>query len=115
MHTFFRGKVVRIMPKKYDDEFKARAVRLVADHAEEYDTRTGCITAVAKRLGVACETLRRWVNQVEVDTGQREGVSTDIARENKELKRKNRELEETIEILKAATHFFARESDPRHR
>ncbi|STZ44383.1 hypothetical protein [Mycolicibacterium gilvum] len=40
------------MPNKYDDEFKARAVRLVADHAEEYDTRTACITAVAKRLGV---------------------------------------------------------------
>lgn len=28
MHTFFRGKVVHIVPKKYDEEFKARAVRL---------------------------------------------------------------------------------------
>ena len=95
--------------------FKARAVRLVIDHAEEYDTRTACITAVAKRLGVSYESLRRWVNQAEVDTGKRDGVSTDVARENKELKRKNRELEETIEILKAATSFFVRESDPRHR
>ncbi len=69
MHTFFGGKVVRIMPKKYDDEFKARAVRLVTDHAGEYDTRTACITAVAKRLGVSYETLRRWVIQGEVDTG----------------------------------------------
>ena len=115
MHTFFRGKVVCIMAKRYDDEFKARAVRLVADHAEEYDTRTACITAVAKRVGVSYESLRRWVNQTEVDTGQRDGVSTDVARENRELTRKNRELEETIEILKAATTFFARESDPRHR
>jgi len=46
MHTFFRGKVVRIMPKRYDGEFKARAVRLVIDHAEEYDTRTACVAAV---------------------------------------------------------------------
>jgi len=115
MHTFFRGKVVRIMPKKYDEEFKARAVRLVGDHAEEYDTRTACITAVAKRLGVSYESLRRWVNQGEVDTGVREGVPSDTARELRELKRKNRELEETIEILKAATSFFARESDPRRR
>jgi transposase len=115
MHTFFRGKVVRIMPKKYDDDFKTRAVRLVTDHVEEYDTRTACVVAVAKRLSVAPETLRRWLNQTEVDAGVRDGVPTDIARENRELKRKNRELEETIEILKAATSFFARESDPRRR
>ena len=115
MHTLFRGKVVRIMPKKYDEDFKTRAVRLVADHAEEYDSPTACIVAVAKRLSVAPETLRRWINQHQVDAGQREGVSSDVVRENRELKRKNRELEETVEILKAATSFFARESDPRHR
>jgi transposase-like protein len=115
MHTFFRGKVGRIMPKKYDEAFRARAVRLVTDHVQDYDTRTACIAAVAKRLGVSVETLRRWVTQTEVDAGQRDGVSSDIARENRELKRKNRELEQTIEILKAATSFFARESDPQHR
>jgi len=103
------------MAKRYDDEFKARAVRLVTDHAEEYDTRTACISAVAKRLGVSYESLRRWVNQAEVDTGVRDGLPTDTVRELRDLKRRNRELEETIEILKAATHFFVRESDPRHR
>ncbi|GFG67796.1 transposase [Mycobacterium kubicae] len=102
------------MPKKYDDEFKARAVRLVTDHAEEYDTRTACITAAAKGLGVSYESLRRWFNQAEVDTGVRDGLSSDAARELRELKRKNRELEETIDILKAATSLFVRESDPRH-
>jgi transposase len=103
------------MAKKYDEEFKARAVRLVTDHTGEYDSQWACIAAVAKRLGVATETLRRWVNQAQVDAGHRDGVSTDTVRELRELKRKNRELEETIEILKAATSFFARESDPRHR
>jgi transposase len=103
------------MAKRYDEQFKARAVRLVADHVEEYDTRWTCIAAVAKRLGISAETLRRWVNQAEVDTGQRDGVSSDVAKENRELRRKNRKLEQTIEILKAATSFFARESDPRHR
>jgi transposase-like protein len=88
---------------------------LVTDHVKENDTRTACVTAVAKRLGVAPETLRRWINQTEIDAGDRDGVPTEIARENRELKRKNRELEETIEILKAATSFFARESDPRRR
>ena len=74
-----------------------------------------CITAVATRLSVSTETLRRWVTQARVDAGERDGVPTDTAREVRELKRKNRELEGTIEILKAATRFFVRESDPRQR
>lgn len=68
------------MPKRYDEEFKARAVRLVTDHVEEYNTPTACIVAVAKRLGVSYETLRRWVNQAEVDTGVRDGVTSDVVR-----------------------------------
>jgi transposase len=43
---------------------------------------------------------------------QAAGVPTESAREIRELKRKNAELERTIEILKAATTFFARECDP---
>lgn len=65
-------------------------MRLVIDHAEEYDSRTACITAVAKRLGVSYESLRRWVNQAEIDTGQRDGTPTDATRELRELRRKNR-------------------------
>jgi transposase len=42
-------------------------------------------------------------------------VPSETARELRELRRKNRELEATIEILKAATSFFARECDPLHR
>lgn len=61
------------------------------------------------------ETLRRWVNQAQVDSVQRDGIPTDTVGELRELKRKNRELEECIEILKAATRFFPRESDPRRR
>lgn len=87
------------MPKKYDDQFKARAVRLVTDHVEEYDSRTACVVAVAKRLSIAPETLRRWINQIDVDAGVRDGVPTEITRENRELRRKNRELEETVVIF----------------
>jgi len=72
------------------------------------------VTAVAKRLGVSYETLRRWVNPSEVGAGVRDGAPTDTVRELRERKRKNRELKEIIEILAAATSFFVRESDPRH-
>jgi transposase len=61
------------------------------------------------------ETLRKWIRQGENDAGDRDGTTTTSVREIRELKRKNAELEATIEILKAATSFFVRESDPRRR
>lgn len=101
--------------KQYDEAMKAKAVRLVQDHRGEYRSEWAAITATAGRLGMTPETLRHWIRQAEIDQGQRDGITTNEAREIRELKRRNRELEETIEILKAAATFFARESDPRRR
>ena len=71
--------------------------------------------AISGRLGMSAETLRKWVRQAEIDAGEAAGVSSEEKRELRELRRKTRELEQTIEILKAAASFFARECDPRHR
>ena len=103
------------MPSKYDEQTRVKAVRLVTEHVQDYDSEWGAITAVAGRLGMTPETLRRWVRQAQVDAGQTDGVTSESAREIRELKRKNAELERTVEILKAATSFFARESHPRQR
>lgn len=103
------------MPSKYDQDMKAKAVRLAQEHRDEYDTEWAAMRAISARLGMSAETLRKWVRQAEIDESQVAGVSTTENRELRELRKKNRELEQTIEILKAATHFFARESDPRHR
>jgi transposase len=103
------------MSSKYDRETKAKAIRLVTEHAEDYASEWEAITTVAGRLGMSPETLRKWLRQAEVDTGDREGTTTAAAREIRELKRKNAELEQTVEILKAAASFFVRESDPRRR
>ena len=101
------------MPAKYDKDTRAKAVRLVAEHASDYASEWEAIKTVSGRLGMSSETLRKWVRQTEVDNGDRDGVSSAERAEIRELKRKNRELEQTVEILKAATSFFARESDPR--
>ena len=103
------------MPSKYDQETKAKAIRLFRDHAGDYDSPWAAMCAVSGPLGMTAETLRKWVRQAEVDEGQSPGVPTETAREIRELKRKNAELERTIEILKAATTFFARECDPQRR
>jgi transposase len=103
------------MPSKYDPETKTKAVRLVREHRDEYETEWAAMKAISTRLGMSAETLRKWVRQAEVDDGQAAGVSTRESQELRELRKKCRELEQTVEILKAATSFFARESDPRHR
>jgi transposase len=103
------------MAIRYDENTKARAVRLVREHVGDYQTEWAAIKAIAGRLGISAETLRRWVRQAQIDAGEAAGVSSEEKRELRELRRKCKELESTVEILKAATTFFARECDPRHR
>lgn len=114
MRTSFLGKV-HVMPSKYDPDTRAKAVRLVLDHRDDYPSEWAAITAVSKRLGMTAETLRHWIRQHQIDEGDLDGVSSSAAAEIRALKRRNAELEQTIEILKAATTFFVRESDPRNR
>ena len=73
------------MPVKYDQETKARAIRLVREHAGDYPSEYAAITAVARRLGMTAETLRKWIRQAEIDEGQAPGVSSEAAREIREL------------------------------
>lgn len=103
------------MPSRFDKETRAKAVRLVREHASDYESEWAAIKAVSARLGMTAETLRKWLRQAEVDAGEKAGVASETAQQVRELKRKNAELERTIEILKAATSFFARECDPLHR
>lgn len=92
---------------------RERAVRLVRERlAGDERTEWQVISSVCEQMGMVPETLRKWVRQAQVDAGEREGVSSATAEEVAELRRKNAELEATVEILKAATTFFARECDP---
>lgn len=103
------------MSIRYDENTKVRAVRLVREHRADYESEWAAMKAVSGRLGMNPETLRKWVRQAQIDAGEAAGVSTEEKRELRELRRKNRKLESTIEILKATTTFFARECDPLHR
>lgn len=100
-------------PRKYSEEIKDRAVRMVLQIQRESGRRQGAVAAVAAKLGVNRETLRNWVRQAEVDSGQRPGTSSGDAQRIAELEREVRELRRANEILKAASAFFAREIDPR--
>ncbi len=100
-------------PKKYPDELRERAVRMVFEMRERTGQRKGALARVGEQLGINPETLRNWVNAAEVDAGQRPGTTTEDRQRIAELERENRELRRANEILKTASAFFARELDPR--
>jgi transposase len=62
---------------------------------------------VGEQLGINPETLRNWVNQAEIDAGDRAGASTAETRRLAELERENLELRRANEILRTASAFFA--------
>ena len=67
------------MASRYDENTKARAVRLVREHGGDYETEWAAMKAISARLGMSAETLRKWVRQAEVDAGEVAGVPTETA------------------------------------
>ncbi len=94
------------MPKKIDPQLRARCVRLVREHLQEYPTLTAAVTAVARQAGVLRESVRRWLAQAEVDDGTRPGVGSEEPAKVKRGKAENRRLREDNEILRRASIFF---------
>jgi transposase len=94
------------MPKAFPLEFR-RDVVAVARRGE------APLTQVAKDFGVSEACLHRWLKIADVEDGVRPGVTAAEAAEVRELKRRNKVLEQENEILRRAAAFFARESLPK--
>lgn len=89
-----------VMPENtlrgYPPELKERAVRMYVEMRSDYATDWEAVRKIGELLGVSMtETVRKWVRQAEVDTGDRAGVTTN---ESDEIKRANA-------ILKTASSF----------
>ena len=103
------------MPRtnRYSPEVRERAVRMVAEHRDEYPSEWAAFRSIAAKLGMTPETLRTWVRRAQVDEGLRPGLSTDERQKLKDLEKEVKELRRANEILKDASIFFATELDGR--
>ncbi len=108
------------MTKRYPPEVREKAVRLVLDRLDEFESPYAAARAIGPLVDVHYETLRVWVKKAlaqgaplagKAGAGLSAAEREELARLRKEV----RDLKQANEILKAASAFFARELDPRHR
>ncbi len=94
------------MPKAFPREFRDDVVAIA---------RKGelPIRQVAKDFGVSESCLQRWLKIADVEDGKRPGVTTSESEALRELKKRNRALEQENEILRRAAAYFARELPPK--
>jgi len=89
--------------RRFTDDFKQQAVRLVLDEGKS-------VSAVARELDLVASALGNWVKQAQADrTNGRTGLTTAEREELARLRKENRILREEREILKKAAAFFATE------
>ena len=106
-----QGRSGKPTTRRYSDEEKAQAVRLVRQLRAELGTEHGTIKRIADQLGYGVESVRSWVKQADIDDGAKPGTTTEDAERLKRLEQENRELRRANAILKSASAFFAAELD----
>ena len=95
--------------RRFDDDFKTQAVRLVLDEGKS-------VGAVARDLDLTETALRAWVHHARANrTKGRTGLTTAEREELSQLRKENRQLRLEREILKNAAAFFAKEPATRSR
>ena len=96
-------------PRKYDQETRDRAVRMYQERRRDFPDESALQARrrVGELLDIKPDTLRGWIERVEIDAGQRPGMPSAVEAPIKELERENAELRRANEILKTASAFFA--------
>ena len=95
--------------RKYDDETRARAVRLYVERRkwDPAESQVASRRHVGGLIGVGPETLRGWVERDERNAGARPGMSDEASAEVRQLRKEIAERGRANEILRTASAFFA--------
>ncbi len=93
--------------RKYPDELRDRAVRLVLDVVKDQETSvTAACRKVGAELGINADTLRGWAKQAQVDRGMRPGSTSADAARMRALERENAEASQGERDLAHGERFF---------
>lgn len=95
-------------PRKFDEETRARAVRLYQDRLRDHgESKLGARQHVGELLGIAPATLRHWIEAEERTDGPAAASVVDESAELRQLRKEVAELRRANDILKTASAFFA--------
>jgi transposase-like protein len=94
------------MPNPYPAEFRADVVRVARK-------RETTLSQIAKDFGISEATLHSWLKRADVEDGIKPGVTPAEATELRDLRKRNRTLEQENEILRRAAAYFAKELRPK--
>jgi len=95
-----------LMPKPYPREFRDDVVA-VARRGQ------GTLAQIAKDFGISESCLHNWMKAADVDEGRRPGLSREESEQLRELKKRNRLLEQENEVLRRAAAYLARDINPK--
>ncbi len=94
------------MPKAFPDQFR-RDVVAVARRKEAPWSQ------IAKDFGISQSCLQRWLKTADIDEGVRDGVSTAERAELRELRKRNKTLEQENYILRRAAAYLSQGTSPK--
>jgi transposase len=95
------------MPRPFPKEFGEDVVRV----ARNRDAST-TLEQIAEDFGVHTTTLTNWLRRAEIEDGHRPAVTQDEGAELKELRRRNRLLEQENEVLRRAAAYLSQANLP---
>ena len=94
------------MPKPYPREFRDNVVAVARQGKEG-------LAQIAKDFGIAESCLRNWLAAADADDGKRGGPKAQEAEQLRDLKRRNRLLEQENEVLRRAAAYLSQGINPK--
>jgi transposase-like protein len=99
---------------RFPPEVRQRAVRMVLENQNTYNSQWAAICSIAPKIGCTPETLRIWIRQQEPVDDEQDALTASERQHLKELERENRELRRSNDILRQASAYFAQAELDRH-